>query len=217
MSEDLAGLWPLFALRVRTPRLELAIADTSDLLSLACVSGDIQSAGEPRYQKAYLYEPSPERERHLLQRHWRALANWRPESWDLHLAIRVGGIAIGVQNMWASDFGTVRGVETGSWITRSHQRQGYGTEARAAVLEFAFTHLDALEAHTSYMDGNIASETVSRKLGYVDNGRRTYNRDGGRVIEHCMVLEAASWGPHRAPGVSVEGITPACLELFGAA
>ncbi|GAA3251219.1 GNAT family N-acetyltransferase [Nonomuraea helvata] len=217
MSEDLAGLWPLFGLRVRTPRLELAVPDTPDLLNLAQASGDIQPAGEARYQKAYLYEPSPDRERHLLQRHWRALAHWRPESWDLHLAIRVGGVAIGVQNMWASNFGTVRVVETGSWITRSRQGREYGTEARAAVLEFAFAHLGALEAHTSYVDGNVASETVSRRLGYIYNGRRAYERDGVRTVEHCMLLEAATWETYRAPGISVGGITPACLELFGAA
>ncbi|MGV9386224.1 GNAT family N-acetyltransferase [Nonomuraea sp. NPDC003707] len=217
MGEDLAGLWPLFGLRVRTTRLELAVADTPDLLRLAQASGDIQPADEPRYQKAYLYEPSPGRERHLLQRHWRALAHWRPESWDLHLAIRVGGVAIGVQNMWASDFATVRVVETGSWITRSHQGQGYGTESRTAVLELAFARLGALEAHTSYVDGNLASQAVSRKLGYTSNGRRAYDRDGVRTVEHCMLLEATAWELRRAPGLSVEGLTPACLELFGAA
>lgn len=217
MSEDLAGVWPLLGMRLKTARLELAIADTRDLMNLARASGDIQPADEPRYHKSYLYEPSPDRERHLLQKHWRALAHWKPTSWDLHLAIRLGGVAIGVQNMWANNFAVVRDVETGSWITRSHQGQGYGTEARAAILEFAFAHLGALEAHTSYVKGNIASETVSRKLGYVYNGRRAYDRDGVRTIEHCMLLDAAAWETHRVAGVSVEGVTPACLELFGAA
>jgi hypothetical protein len=102
MGEELADLWPLFGLRVTTPRLELAVPDNRDLLSLARASADVQRPGETRYYKAYLYEPSPERERHLLQRHWRALAHWRPTSWDLHLAIRVNGIAVGGQNVWAT-------------------------------------------------------------------------------------------------------------------
>lgn len=216
MDEGLAGVWPLFGIRLKTARLELSIADTTDLLNLARASGDIQPSGEPRYQKSYLYEPSPDRERQLLRRHWRALADWRPTNWDLQLAIRVDGVAIGVQNMWAADFGTVRGVETGSWITRSHQGQGYGTESRAAVLELAFACLGAWEARTSYVDGNTASERVSDKLGYVYNGRRAYNRDGVRTIEHCMLLEAAVWRTRRTPRVSVEGITPACLKLFDA-
>ncbi|MEU0571534.1 GNAT family N-acetyltransferase [Nonomuraea sp. NPDC005983] len=186
--------------------------DNRDLLNLARATADIQPPGEPRYQKAYLYEPSPDRERHLLQRHWRALAHWRPTGWDLHLAIRVDGMAVGVQNLWATDFATVRSVETGSWITREQQGKGYGTEARAAVLELAFAYLHAAEAYTSYVEGNVASERVCHKLGYVYNGRRTFSRDGVRTVEHCMLLEAPRWASHRMTGVSVQGITPFCLR-----
>ncbi|MGR6919679.1 GNAT family N-acetyltransferase [[Actinomadura] parvosata] len=214
MSDDLAGLWPLLALRLTTARLELAIPTTPDLLDLAHASADLQPAGQPRYQQAYLYEPSPQRERQLLQQHWRALAHWRPESWNLQLAIRVEGVAVGMQNMWAADYATVRTVETGSWITRARQGHGYGTEARAAVLELAFAHLGAVEAHTSYVDGNTASERVSRKLGYAANGRRAHAQDGRRVVEHRMLLDAAAWAKHRMPGITVDGVRD-CWELFG--
>ncbi|GAA4976190.1 RimJ/RimL family protein N-acetyltransferase [Nonomuraea thailandensis] len=214
MSGGLAVLWPLLALRITTPRLELAIPDTDDLLHLAQASGDLQPEAQPRFQQAYLYEPSPQRERHLLQRHWRALAHWRPESWNLQLAIRLDGIAVGLQNMWAADFATARTIETGSWITRTRQGHGYGTEARAAVLELAFAHLGAVEAHTSYVDGNTASERVSRKLGYTGNGRHAYAEDGRRVVEHRMLLDAAAWAKHRMPGITVDGARE-CLELFG--
>ncbi|WP_188196652.1 GNAT family N-acetyltransferase [Nonomuraea sp. SYSU D8015] len=215
MSHDLADLWPLFSLRVTTPRLELAVPDNRDLLALTHASADIQPPGKPRYQQAYLYKPSPERERHLLQRHWRALAHWQPTSWKLHLAIRVDGAAIGMQDIWATDFAVVRSVETGSWITRQHQGKGYGTEARAAVLKLAFAHLHAVEAHTSFIEGNAASEKVSKKLGYVHNGQHAYRRDDARIVEHRMLLEAVHWQPNRLPGVSVHGVS-ACLELFGA-
>lgn len=114
----------------------------------------------------WMYDDSPAMERQLLQRHWRALAHWRPESWHLLLVVFAGGEPVGVQNMWADDFARCRSVGTGSWITRSRQGRGYGTEARAAVLQLAFGHLGALEAHTEYLDGNRASERVSRKLGY---------------------------------------------------
>ncbi|MFG1949307.1 GNAT family N-acetyltransferase [Nonomuraea sp. NPDC048826] len=214
MSDGLAGLWPLLALRITTRRLELAIPDTGDLLNLAQACGDLQPADQPRYQQSYLYEPSPQRERHLLQQHWRALAHWRPESWNLQLAIRVDGVAVGLQNMWAAGFATVHTIETGSWITRTRQGHGYGTEARAAVLELAFAHLGAVEAHTCYVDGNAASERVSRKLGYVGNGRRAYAEDGRRVVEHRMLLDAVAWAHHRMPGITVDGASE-CLELFG--
>ncbi|MGW0199362.1 GNAT family N-acetyltransferase [Nonomuraea sp. NPDC003201] len=51
---------------------------------------------------------------------------------------------------------------SGSWIAREHQGKGYGTEARAAVLELAFVHLHAVEAYTSFVEGNSASERISR-------------------------------------------------------
>jgi RimJ/RimL family protein N-acetyltransferase len=47
-----------------------------------------------------------------------------------------------------------------------------------AVLELAVGHLGAEEARTGYLDGNHASEKVSRKLGYTGSGQRLVYRDG---------------------------------------
>ncbi|MEV1176959.1 GNAT family N-acetyltransferase [Nonomuraea sp. NPDC049784] len=215
-QDDLSGIWPLVGLRLTTERLELALPNTRDLVNLCRAAGQIQSPGEPRFQQSYLYALSPERERQLLQRHWRALAHWRPDSWDLHLAIRLNGTAIGLQNMWATNFVITRTVETGSWITLAHQGRGYGTEARAAVLELAFTHLGAVEACTKYVDGNAASAAVSRKLGYRNNGHRVSARDGERLLQHLMVVDAATWRQHSHGQVDVIGLA-CCLGLFGVA
>ena len=69
---------------------------------------------------------------------------------------------------------------------RTGQGRGYGTEARAAVLDLAFGHLGALEALTEYTEGNHASERVSRKLGYVPTGQRAaYRDDAGPVTEYA--------------------------------
>jgi Acetyltransferase (GNAT) domain len=65
------------------------------------------------------------------------------------------------------------------WIpgSRREQGHGYGTAARAAVLELAFGPLGAEEAGPEYLEGNHASERVSRKLGYVGNGQHLVHRD----------------------------------------
>ncbi|MEU1388015.1 GNAT family N-acetyltransferase [Nonomuraea sp. NPDC005730] len=68
----------------------------------------------------------------------------------LHLAIRLDGTAIGLQSMWATDFAISRTVETGSWIGLAHQGRGYGTEARMAVLEPAFTRAPLRLAGSSW-------------------------------------------------------------------
>ncbi|MGW4411591.1 GNAT family N-acetyltransferase [Nonomuraea sp. NPDC004702] len=212
----LVEVWPLLGLRLATERLELAVPAPADLAGLFEAAAVIQPPGQVRFQRSFLYASSPERERGLLQRHWRALAHWRPDSWDLQLAIRLDGTAIGLQSMWATDFAITRTVETGSWIGLAHQGRGYGTEARTAVLELAFTHLGAAEARTEYIDGNLASEAVSRKLGYQDNGHRVSARDGERLTQHLMAIDAAAWKRGARGPVEVTGLTR-CLDLFGIA
>jgi hypothetical protein len=112
--------------------------------------------------------------------------------------------------MWAEDFARCRSVGTGSWITRSRQGRGYGTEARAAVLQLAFGHLGALEAHTEYLDGNRASERVSRKLGYTPDGQHAvYRDDAGRVTEYRLCLGRGAWeATARRDGITVNGLCP---------
>lgn len=131
-TEPLAGLWPLFGLLIQTATLQLRLPRDQDLPALARAARDIAGPEEPRLQMPWMYQDSPAMERQLLQRHWRALAHWRPESWHLPLAVFAGGEPIGIQSVWAEDFARCRSVGTGSWITRARQGRGYGTEARAA-------------------------------------------------------------------------------------
>lgn len=213
---DLTGLWPLFGLLIETPRLRLRLPLEDELPALAQAARDIAGPDGPRLQMPWMYGGSPGMERHLLQRHWRALAHWRPASWHLPLAVFLAGEPVGVQDLWAEEFAQRRSVGTGSWIARARQGSGYGTEARAAVLDLVFGHLDAAEALTEYIEGNDASERVSRKLGYVPNGQRTAHRDDvGRVTEYKLRLDRPAWEGHtRRDHIAVTGLTP-CLPLLG--
>jgi hypothetical protein len=111
-TEPLAGLWPLFGLLIQTPALRLRLPREAELPALARAARDIAGPGEPRLQMSWMYDDSPAMERQLLQRHWRALAHWRPESWHLLLAIFADGEPIGIQGMWADDFARCRSVGT---------------------------------------------------------------------------------------------------------
>jgi RimJ/RimL family protein N-acetyltransferase len=211
-----ADLWPVFGLLIQTPRLRLRLPREDDLPELAQAARVIAAPGEPQLHLPWMYQPSPEMERQFLQRYWRALAHWKPGSWHLPLAVYLGGRPVGVQDMWASDFARVRSVGTGSWITRAEQGHGYGTEARRAVLELAFGHLAAEEACTEYLDGNHASEQVSRKLGYTGNGQHLVHRDDtGLTTEHRLRLDRQTWQASRdASPCTITGLTP-CLAMFG--
>jgi RimJ/RimL family protein N-acetyltransferase len=212
----LVELWPVFGLLIQTPRLQLRLPREDDLPELARAARIIAAPGEPQLHLPWMYQPSPGMDRQFLQRYWRALAHWKPESWHLPLAVYLEGRPVGVQDIWANDFARVRSVGTASWITRSEQGHGYGTEARAAVLELAFGHLGAEQACTEYLDGNHASEKVSRKLGYTGNGQHLVHReDTGRTTEYQLRLDRQTWQEHcdAAPCV-ITGLAPT-LVMFG--
>ena len=119
---------------------------------------------------------------------------------------------IGTQAIGATDFARSSTVETGSWLGSRYQRQGFGTEQRAAVLEFAFRGLGADAATTGPLFPNVASQRVSEKLAYRVVGTSELAPRGERVQHYDYRLERAEW---RCPlPVEIETLEPA-LRLFG--
>jgi RimJ/RimL family protein N-acetyltransferase len=215
--QEMAAIWPLYGLRIRTSRLELRLPTDVELPAVAAAARLIQPERAPRYQRSWMYEPSPTMERRLLQQHWHDLADWRPGSWHLGLAAFLDGAPIGMQDVWAADFAVSRSVATGSWLRLDRQSRGYGTEMREGVLELAFGHLGAREAHTDYLAGNAASEAVSRKLGYRPNGQRLVDHGGQPWVRYDMRIAASDFGAAPERGrISITGIQP-CLALFRSA
>ncbi len=88
----------------------------------------------------------------------------------LELAVIRDGVVVGIQGIGGRDFAVLREVHTGSWLGRRYQRQGIGTQMRAAVLHLAFEGLGAKPAVSAAFEDNPASLGVSRKLGYRDDG-----------------------------------------------
>jgi len=60
----------------------------------------------------------------------------------------------------------------GVQIDRDHRGKGYGTAAMEIVLRYAFYERRLNKYYGSVLEGNIASATMLRKLGYVEEGRR---------------------------------------------
>ncbi|MDO4919046.1 GNAT family N-acetyltransferase [Kocuria sp.] len=115
------------------------------------------------------------------------------------------------------DFPVVRTVTSGSWLGRSHHGQGIGTLMRQMAMAFAFDELGALACHSEYVVGNHASAAVSRKTGYVANGRSRivqHTRDGAvGTEEQRVVVTPATFIRPEAP-VVCEG-TEALGRFFG--
>src|SRR5690349_14142507 len=207
--------WPLFGLRLTTPRLELRVPDLPDLARLAEVAAEgVHDPGHQPFVVPWTDGTAEEVARSTLQFQWRMWGQWSPANWSLHFVTVLVGQIIGTQALGARDFATLREVGTGSWLGRAHQGKGLGTEMRAAVLDLAFTGLDAQWAVTEAFADNAASYGVSRKLGYVDDGINRHVVRGKAVVGRRLRLDRAAWAAARTVEVRIEGLAP-CLPLFG--
>ena len=75
---------------------------------------------------------------------------------------------------------------TGYWMRTSETGKGYATEVANALIRYAFGALSATRIMTSHADGNIGSQKVIQKLGYVKEGiaRRSYMLQNVMVDSH---------------------------------
>jgi RimJ/RimL family protein N-acetyltransferase len=211
----IADHWPLYRLRLRTPRLELRLPGPDDLGALAdqAAAGVHDPAVQPFAVPWTDAEPAV-RARSVIQWHWRTLGQWTPEAWALPLVTLAGGVVIGTQEVKADDFRLLREVHTGSWLGRSAHGQGYGTEMRAAVLHLAFAELGAEWAVSEAFADNAASYGVSKKLGYADDGIARHAVAGRAVVGRRLRLDRAGWAAAATVPVEVDGLA-GCREMFG--
>lgn len=187
----------------------------SDIAALA----DIAAAGVHRPTERPFLTPwtegGPEsRARNVVQGHWEDLATWSADNWSLGLGVLRDDEPLGIVNLRARDFAVAREVMTSSWLGLPHHGQGFGTEARVAILSLAFDHLGAECAVTEVFQDNHASQGVSRKLGYRPDGISRDVREGEVVVSDRLRLVRADWVPARHGAVSVDGLD-ACRSFFG--
>ncbi len=207
---------PLFGLRLATPSLELRLPRREELLALALVA---EEGIHPRDEMPFFFAWTDEIGRPgwrdgFVDFHERARREWSPHEWSLLLGVWAEQRAIGVQEVGATDFAARRSVVTGSWLGRRFQGRGYGTEMRAAVLELAFIGLDAVEAVSGALEGNVASARVSEKLGYAAAGEGHASPRGIPVREQRYRLTRERWETVPRPQVTLAGLDR-CLPLFG--
>jgi len=209
--------WPLFQLRLRTPRLELRLPTDADLADLAgLAAGGVHDPDEQPFAVPWTDASPAERARSTIQYHWSQRATWQPDKWSLDLVVVHDGTVVGTQGMSATDFAALREVGTGSWLGQAYHGRGIGTEMRAAVLHLAFAGLGALYATSGAFTDNIASQAVSRKLGYLDDGIERQVRRGQPATTRRLRLDLQTWQTTNAVPVTIGGLE-SCLPMFGAA
>jgi RimJ/RimL family protein N-acetyltransferase len=214
-DRTLAEYWPVFGLRLATPRLTLTPLQDVDLVeTLDVILAGIHDAERMPFAVPWTDAPGPELIAGTLRYYWTTRGSWTPRSWTLPLLVRRNGLVVGVQDLVGMDFAVTRTVSTGSWLGAAFQGEGIGTEMRSAVLQFAFDHLRAVRADSGAFVDNPQSLRVSEKLGYRPDGTAVrQRRPGERVVEQRLTLEP---GHFVRPGwaVQIRGL-PACREFFG--
>ena len=83
--------------------------------------------------------------------------------------------------------GVAQSATLGYWIGAAHSRQGYMTEALAAVLQFAFSRLELHRVEAACLPANEASRRLLLKSGFREEGyAREYLRINGRWQDHQL-------------------------------
>lgn len=205
----------LFALRVRSPRVELRAPTDDDLAALLEVArAGVHDPAVMPFAVAWTDLQGDAFDEGFWAYYRDARASWSPARWNLPLAVVVEGAPVGVQSLGAVDFASRRMVDTGSWLGLAHQGRGFGAEMRAAVLHLAFEGLGALAAETGALEGNAASQRVTERLGYAPHGERVVSPRGAPVRERRFRLEREAWIRLRRSDIELIGLD-GCAGLFG--
>lgn len=188
-ARTLEELWPPFGLRISSPRLELRVVRETDFCAYAdaAASGVTQTSRNP-FRFAWNEKSPEELVKASLPFLWSTRSAIGPDHWHLALGVflkspsgsaspeeatpgeAAPGELIGMQDCYAHDWSILRTISSGSWLRADRQGQGLGTEARAAMLLWAFDHFGAEYAESGAYTWNERSRRVSESLGYFTSG-----------------------------------------------
>ncbi|GAY14954.1 GNAT family N-acetyltransferase [Mycobacterium sp. shizuoka-1] len=206
----MAHIWPLFDLRVTTPRIELRYVsdELGERLARLAAKGIHDPATMP-FTEPWTDVPSPELERNSLQYYWRNRAETARARWNLDLAVLVDESVVGMCSVHAEQFPQNRRLTTGSWLGRAHHGQGIGKEMRQAALHLIFAGFDADLAVTRAWHDNSASLAVTRSLPYTQTVTTVETRRDRPDTMVAFAMAAGRWATVRRDDIRLAGIEDA--------
>ncbi len=180
-------------MRLKTERLILREWRPSDIDDL------VHGLGDPAVAKwlASVRHPYTRRQAAAWLAYCSAGAKIRPRrNYEFAIVLATESKVIGGLSLDRIDrtHGTAGG---GIWLNSSYHNHGYGTEAFAARLKFAFDNLHLRRIENGYFRGNGASRKMLERLGYKREGvarkRFLCLADGMLKDELQMALLADEW------------------------
>lgn len=212
----LAAHFPLYGLRLTTPRLVLRLPDPAELAALADLAAEgVHDPAVMPFSVPWTEAGPAVRARGVVQHHWDMLSRIGVERWSIPFAVFVDGEVAGMQDVGAREFALTRQVGSGSWLGQRFHGRGIGTEMRAAVLHLAFAGLGAEVAVSAAHVDNPSSLAVSRKLGYRENGTERVTPGGKANVLQRLILDRETWEARRSVDVVIEGLDE-CRDMLGA-
>ncbi|WP_375384025.1 GNAT family N-acetyltransferase [uncultured Microbacterium sp.] len=193
MRSDFSKLWPPFGLRLSCGPIELSAIRDSDLLELVDAAADIHPDSLRPFPENWAGLPADARAATLARKYWAQRSSFSPNDWQLSLVVRLDGQIVGVQGAEAKAFPALRTPDTYSWLARGVQGRGVGTLMRQIICSFLFDELGATAVTSGAYDDNPASIAVSKKVGYVPNGRRLELRDGVAAAHTKFILHPSNF------------------------
>ena len=208
--------WPLYGIRVVTPRLELRYVDEELGVELAGLAE--RGIHDPDFMPFAMPWTDVDPEflgTNTLKFYWNCRAETEPNHWVLPFAVLAQGEVVGSSGLSADDFPILRQFETGSWLGREYQGKGLGRELREASLHLGFAGLGATLATTAAFEDNAPSLGVTQSLGYSTNGSQRKVRRGELGNSWLFKLTADDWSNRlRRNDIYIEGLEP-CLQTLG--
>jgi RimJ/RimL family protein N-acetyltransferase len=208
--------YPLLALRVSTPTLELrgATDELLDELAELVRAGKTHADPAPYDDPMSFYEPDPDlRVAQWLRAIWRQRGNVEPGAWRLYFVVMLDGRPVGEQTLTGVNFSTLGTVTTFSWLSADERGRGLGREMRAAILHLAFEGLGAKEASSDAFVDNPGSNAISRGLGYESNGSDWATRQGEPALLNRWRLTRDNWERRRRDDIRLHDVE--ALSLLG--
>ncbi|HCX84263.1 MAG TPA: N-acetyltransferase [Micrococcales bacterium] len=191
---SLTDLWPAAGVRVRAGDLELRWIDDDLLVALAeLASRGVHVPDAMPFTVPWTRGTPTQVARSVIAYQWAARGRVGPDDLRLELAVLVDGVPVGIQGAGGADWAVVRTAETGSWLGLEHQGRGIGTRMRVLMLALLFDGLGAEEVTSAAWLDNPASNAVSRRVGYQDNGVRRLVREGGVAINQGYRMTRQRW------------------------
>lgn len=207
---DAEDLFPTLNIRVITDRLILRMPTFAEAISLSnLAAAGIHEPGARPFRIEWTNGTPLEVARRVAQRAMLHLGEAFDGTAcdDIELAVflktrpitPVGRVGLQIHDR------PIRAGKTHSWIGRAYQGNGYGTEARLAMMAFMFDGLGLLRASTRAFEDNEASLRVTQKIpGYKHTD--TVPNDDGRRDTLVFEMTVDDWHEHTRLSVELHGM-----------